>query len=282
MFNNGRRLTSLVLLVALSLSGQAQDGEALFKANCMACHTTTTQRMVGPGMKGVTLKRSKEWLHAWIKNSPELIASGDADAIAIFEEYNKIPMTPFTNLKDGEIDAIITYMESIDAVPVTETAVSETATPKVEYTAADVEAGKQLYTGSTRFANGGASCLTCHNVDNADIVAGGLLAKDLTNAYSRMGGDAGLNGILGAPPFPAMATAYNNNKLTEEEIKQLSAFLKSVDVESPMQASGKGVLWQFGFIGLFIWLVVVYLLWSGRKKLSVKDSIFKRQVKPIN
>jgi mono/diheme cytochrome c family protein len=66
--------------------------------------------MVGPGLKGVTEKRSEEWLLKWTKNSGELIASGDADAKAIFDEF-KIPMPPFA-ISDEEIKAIYAYVKS--------------------------------------------------------------------------------------------------------------------------------------------------------------------------
>ena len=33
-----------------------------------------------------------DWLKKWINSSSDFIASGDADAIAIYEEYNKVAM----------------------------------------------------------------------------------------------------------------------------------------------------------------------------------------------
>ena len=38
------------------------DGEELYKTNCTACHVMTDKRLVGPGLKGVTDKYSKDWL----------------------------------------------------------------------------------------------------------------------------------------------------------------------------------------------------------------------------
>ena len=101
----------LVLISIFSFSGKlnAQDGEKLFKANCAACHTITDKKLVGPGLQGINDKREKEWLHKWIKNSQELIASGDADAIAVFEENGKVVMPP-QPLSDAEIDAVLDYI----------------------------------------------------------------------------------------------------------------------------------------------------------------------------
>lgn len=86
-------------------------GEKLFKTNCAACHTVGDNKLVGPGLKGINEKRSVEWLLKWVKNSAELIASGDADAKAIFEEYNKVPM-PAQTVNDDEIKAILAYIKN--------------------------------------------------------------------------------------------------------------------------------------------------------------------------
>lgn len=120
---NGR-LTSTILLVSLlaffgltTISSHAQ-GEDLFKTNCAACHKLTDAKFVGPGLKDITKKRSMEWLLAWTKNSQALIGTGDADAIAIFEEYNKTVMTPFEGvLDDSAIVSIFEFIESNGSAP---------------------------------------------------------------------------------------------------------------------------------------------------------------------
>lgn len=47
----------------------------------------------------------------WINNSSGLIASGDPDAIAIFEEWNKVAMTNFY-FSDEEFEALYAYLEN--------------------------------------------------------------------------------------------------------------------------------------------------------------------------
>jgi len=44
-------------------------------------------------------------------SSSELIASGDADAIAIFEEYGKVAMTDFY-FEDADMEALLVYLEN--------------------------------------------------------------------------------------------------------------------------------------------------------------------------
>lgn len=278
---------SISFVAALSLvtsfGTYAQDGAALFKAKCSACHKVDGTRMVGPGLAGVNEKRSQDWLINWIRDSQAFIASGDADAIAIFEEYNKSPMIPFADMSDEEIIAILDYIKAENdgggAVAEETEKPAEPVAP-VNYTAADVKAGQHLFTGEERFENGGPSCVTCHNVTNNEVIPGGLLAKDLTNVYERLG-DAGIKGIVSAPPFPAMVNSYGNHPLTDGEIHQLAAFFKYADEvsESQVKASGYQMFLGGGAAGLIIILVLISVLWNNRKKESTKKDIFSRQLK---
>lgn len=93
---------------APAASGDAVAGKALFNAQCAACHKLDA-KMTGPALRGVGDKYEKEWLYKWIRNSAELIKSGDDRANKIFNEYNKSPMTAFPQLSDADIDNIIAY-----------------------------------------------------------------------------------------------------------------------------------------------------------------------------
>ena len=102
----------LTILFTLSIKAFSQaDGAKIYKQNCTACHVLGETKLIGPGLKGITEKRDKEWLKKWINNSSGLIASGDADAIAIFEEYNKVAMTNFY-FSDDEFEALFSYLEN--------------------------------------------------------------------------------------------------------------------------------------------------------------------------
>ena len=89
---------------------QLQGGKKLFNANCAACHKLN-KRAVGPALKGVSAKYDKEWLYSWIKNSTAMVKSGDAQAVAIYEEYNGSVMTSFPQLSNADIDNIIAYTD---------------------------------------------------------------------------------------------------------------------------------------------------------------------------
>lgn len=104
---------SLVLLFAVATlhAQDVKEGEKIFKAKCTSCHKVD-RKVVGPALKGITETKSEEWLIKWIKNSQALIASGDKDAIAIFEEYNKSVMTSFTDLSDDQIKSVLAYIKA--------------------------------------------------------------------------------------------------------------------------------------------------------------------------
>jgi len=91
-----------------STGGDAAKGKELFNANCAACHKLDA-KATGPALRDVASRREKAWLYKWINNSADLIKSGDADAVKVFEENNKIPMTAFPQLSEGDIDNIIAY-----------------------------------------------------------------------------------------------------------------------------------------------------------------------------
>jgi len=94
-----------------------EAGEALFKANCAACHKLD-RKATGPALRGVASKYSRDWLYKWISNSQELIQSGDSQAVALFDEWNGSVMTAFPQLSNTDIDNILAYTSQEKEVPV--------------------------------------------------------------------------------------------------------------------------------------------------------------------
>jgi len=95
---------------AAAPAGDAAAGGALFKQKCTSCHALNRQ-VVGPALKGIHEKHDEAWLVKWIKNSQALVASGDPEAVKIFNEYNKTVMTPFPELSDDDIKNILAYVQ---------------------------------------------------------------------------------------------------------------------------------------------------------------------------
>lgn len=93
----------------------AAAGETLFKNNCASCHAIG-EKVVGPALRDVHKRRKLPWLIEWIRNSSKLIQSGDKEAVALFNEYDKQQMPSFA-LSDDELTSIIKYIEKASAAP---------------------------------------------------------------------------------------------------------------------------------------------------------------------
>jgi hypothetical protein len=98
------------LFIFSSNSVNAQDGEALFKANCANCHKPDAD-FTGPALKG-TRERvpGGDWIYEWIHNPGSKIGT-DPYATALHQKW-KIVMTPFPQLTNAEIDAILDYADA--------------------------------------------------------------------------------------------------------------------------------------------------------------------------
>jgi mono/diheme cytochrome c family protein len=112
----------VVLVFAFSNTSHAQDipsdpaaisaGEALFNANCKACHRVK-QKLVGPALAGVEERApSIDWIIRFVKNSSAVIASGDDYAVKLYNEYSKMQMTAFSSLKDEDVLNILAYVHA--------------------------------------------------------------------------------------------------------------------------------------------------------------------------
>lgn len=282
-----RRLVKVVGLLLLSNTSTTlaqASGSELFGTTCSPCHTINRGKLVGPDLAHVTERRSVEWISNFIKSSQAMVRAGDPEAVAIFNEYNKIVM-PDQNLSDQQITSILEYIKSESSGspgPVAAT----TGRPISEASSLDVSAGGLLFAGSLdaqhKLRNGGPTCNSCHQVNNSEVYAGGTLAKNLTDAFSRLG-ETGIRAILVNPPFPAMQQAYQRHPLTEEEIFSLIAFLQKVDEKKTGQTNvfrGMNFIYA-GLGGVAVLLVFFFILRVFVKLDSINQAVFKRQVKTI-
>jgi cytochrome c551/c552 len=94
----------------------AQDGKALFQANCASCHAVN-KRVVGPALKGVHERwgNDEAEIIKFIQNSQAYINGNfknSAYAKKLYEEYNRTVMTAFTGLTETEIKSILDYIKA--------------------------------------------------------------------------------------------------------------------------------------------------------------------------
>jgi len=121
MFKVLRPLFVAIISSVFSFQSIAQDanaeiaakGKTLFENNCASCHALD-EVLVGPALRGVSGRHSQAWLIKWIKNSQALIASGDKEAIKIYEEYSKQAMTSFA-FSDEEVISVLEYIKTAPA-----------------------------------------------------------------------------------------------------------------------------------------------------------------------
>ena len=250
-----------------------EQGQEKFQTLCSVCHTIGGGRLVGPDLQGVSERRSEGWIIRFVQHSQELVAAGDPDAVAVFQEFNRMPM-PDQPLSDEEVRGIIAYIRGAGSTVAAPPAVQEGATD------AQVLLGQALFQGTTRFTSGGPTCNSCHEVRNDAVIGGGVLARELTTVFSRLGGP-GVRAILGSPPFPVMQRAYAGKPLTDEEIVALVGFLQRADEEhafhQPRDYGPK--LFASGIVGAAILVGLSALVWRGRLKGSVNQAIYDRQIK---
>lgn len=153
------------------------------------------------------------------------------------------------------------------------------AIPALAQDTGDPQKGKDLFVGKVRFYNHGPACNSCHNVDMKGFISGGGLAKDLTQAVTRLSAD-GVKGIIAGMPFPQMQKSYEGRPLTDAEIANLMAFLKNADAMAatakPQNPVGKDMM-TGGIAGVIVLLILFSFFWIRRKQRPVNYSIFKRQ-----
>jgi len=105
----------LGLTFQMSYAATADEGKGLFKQYCAQCHNKNMKdKLTGPALGGVQERwESEELLYAWIRNSQEVIASGDPYAVALYNEYNKSVMNPFVFLTDDQIGSLLLYVDGM-------------------------------------------------------------------------------------------------------------------------------------------------------------------------
>ncbi len=246
------------VITATNNNVQYKKGKNLFNANCAACHKLD-KKLIGPALANIADKRSKKWLHAWIKDNNALRAKGDADAKAIFKEFNGMPMMPFPQLSTEDIDAILVYTSGKP-----KTAEQNTNNVQVN---PDVVAGKKLFQ---------ANCAACHKLDKKLI---GPPLKNIADKRSkewlyawikdnnalRAKGDADATAIFkefkGMPmtPFP---------QLSNEDIDKILAYTSAgntkkatttaVTKENNLAKSKPSTVWMSVVVGL---VLLIFIIW---------------------
>jgi cytochrome c2 len=109
-----RFLASLIFIGFISNNNVfAQDGKALFTAQCANCHKVDGD-YTGPHIKGVRDRSPADWVYKWVANPA---GTNDPYATALKIKWKPTIMNAFPALKKAEIDAILDYVDTYVAPP---------------------------------------------------------------------------------------------------------------------------------------------------------------------
>lgn len=265
------RILSGLALVALMLPavarGQAPTASParpddpavdLFVRKCASCHTVGKGQRVGPDLKGVFERRDRAWVERFVK-APSTMLDSDPTARQLLAQLAGVRM-PDLGLSDSEVTALADLVARCSVEPCD---LAGKFTPVTTATAADVSRGRDLFLGRAGLKAGAAQCVSCHTVRGAGGgIAGGLLAKDLTNAFGRLG-DQGLDAALKSPAFPVMNKVFAAHPLQADEVFALRAFLHDANRKEPVPDDPLSVP-LVAVLGTVVVLIALNAAWARR------------------
>lgn len=109
----GKWTAELLALTNKLDDAKAKAGEDVSNVKCTSCHKMTDEKLVGPGWKGVTTRRTPEWIMNFITN-PDPMLDKDPEAQAMLELC--LVRMPNQNLADAEALNLLEFMRKNDGV----------------------------------------------------------------------------------------------------------------------------------------------------------------------
>ena len=100
-----------VVLAAIDKDMVAK-GAAIADVKCSSCHKLSDEKLVGPGWKGVTVRRTPAWILNFITNVDEMLTK-DPEAQAQLEIC--LVRMPNQNLTDDDAKHLLEYMRENDS-----------------------------------------------------------------------------------------------------------------------------------------------------------------------
>jgi len=104
-------LTFLFSTLTFIHANPIDEGKSIFISRCAACHNVN-KIMTGPALAGIDQRRSIDWIIKFVNSSQAMVKNGDKDAVALFEQFNKVPMPDHPDLTADHIKSIVDYIKS--------------------------------------------------------------------------------------------------------------------------------------------------------------------------
>lgn len=86
-------------------------GQNIYNLKCGSCHKLTDEKLVGPGWKGVTDRRTPEWVMNFVTNTEEMLEK-DTAAQNLLEVC--LVKMPNQNLSETDARSILEFMRKND------------------------------------------------------------------------------------------------------------------------------------------------------------------------
>jgi mono/diheme cytochrome c family protein len=254
-----------------------QEGQTLFGTKCYSCHNIGSGDKTGPDLKGVTSRRTKDWVYQFVNGPAAINAKGDPVAKQLFSKFGGVVM-PDQGLTPAQIDSILMMIEELT----NKNQIFTPAGAKLSraIVPADLNGGWQLFTGRTRLQNGGTACISCHSIKGAGLFGGGTLGPELTGVNLKYR-DPELIAILQNPNFPTMSTVFGGHALTDEEIVQLFALFQDAKLSNPAPVSAVGApvldprFFVVGVAAMLLALALLNLAWRNRLH-GVREALVRK------
>lgn len=88
------------------------QGQNIYNVKCASCHKLTNEKLVGPGWKGVTDRRTPEWIMNFITNTEEMLQK-DTAAINLLEVC--LVKMPNQNLSENDARSVLEFIRNNDS-----------------------------------------------------------------------------------------------------------------------------------------------------------------------
>ena len=87
------------------------QGENIYNVKCASCHKLTNEKLVGPGWKGVTDRRTPEWIMNFVTNTEEMLEK-DTAAQNLLEVC--LVKMPNQNLSEADARSVLEFQRKND------------------------------------------------------------------------------------------------------------------------------------------------------------------------
>ena len=102
---------SILSAITIFAVPPVEEGKSIFISRCAACHNIN-KTLTGPALAGVDQRRSIDWIINFVHSSQTMVKNGDKDAVALFNQFNHIPMPDHNDLTDEQIKSVVDYIKT--------------------------------------------------------------------------------------------------------------------------------------------------------------------------